>query len=385
MPALMFFPWLTTLSASIDAGEFELVPYHRSTEHPQRVEDLLLSHYRRRPNHPIGQATLMRPAGSSTIGERDEDVVRAAYSTAQFITLAGLSRRRFFDQLGYWNADNFQLVVQRFDNPSGGVTIQTRRRDGHGLNLTSDALYSVVMPEHVHATRVEVDQPLLRALCAASSMDDASALIESVVSYNLANTDGLAVQSHVELVLMMGAVQTLLDASSSIDNIVPRFIALWPVTPTVGPERLASARRAGRDDSRRASLVEVWLRDAYALRGDLAHGRVAQRYPSRWSLPEHLLLLAFVFPLLVKAKLTALAAYALTDSDRTHCGAFEHLLTAENLFQPTDDGGDAWPWNEILASYSWSQVVNPAIAEAVAEALADADDDDARGGDDEPT
>ena len=46
---------------------------------------------------------------------------------------------------------------------------------------------------------------------------------------------------------------------------------------------------------RYASVREVWIRDFFRLRADHAHGKIAPRYTSLWSLREHLLFSAFSF------------------------------------------------------------------------------------------
>jgi hypothetical protein len=90
------------------------------------------------------------------------------------------------------------------------------------------------------------------------------------------------------------------------------------------------------------TVRQIWVRDLYRLRGDLAHGKVSPRFPSIWKTDEHLLLAAFVFPLLVKSLLSAAGAYTLTEGDEVSIDAFERLAVAPDLGRWTPAGECVW-------------------------------------------
>lgn len=108
--------------------------------------------------------------------------------------------------------------------------------------------------------------------------------------------------------------------------------------------RLETARKK----FKRGTIREQWILDLYNLRNDLAHGKVAQRYPSIWTLHEHLLLASFAFPLVVKSRLAAIGVYSMTERDQCYIDSLEHLACIENLMEPLDKHRTRWPWVETL-------------------------------------
>jgi hypothetical protein len=203
--------------------------------------------------------------------------------------------------------------------------------------------------DHVRPTEVVLDKRLLEALLVARDKDGADVLVDAIVSYNLANTDAAGISLHVELVLMSGALERVLGCKGGSDKALAQAFttALKPSTD-LGRNTCDRIKAAAGRFPRAQTIREVWIRDLYALRGDLAHGKVAQKYPSIWTLHEHLLLASFAFPLVVKSLMVSTGACSLTESDEVAIDSFEPLLCVKELMTPLDEHGMQWPWNEVL-------------------------------------
>lgn len=77
-------------------------------------------------------------------------------------------------------------------------------------------------------------------------------------------------------------------------------------------------------------LRTIWLNDAFQLRHRYAHGRSErQRVPPIWTVGEHLLLMAWIFPIAVKAVLATRGHYELMSQDRYRNWVFDALLEIE--------------------------------------------------------
>jgi len=353
MPTLAFFPWLQ-LSPGFTVGDFELVPYERATfAGPDAAAvDALLRPYEEVANLSVRDATLLRVHPARLTDDLTEEQVNGAFTFGQMLSFAGLARRQFFQHTGYYNHDHFQMIVQRYDDPTRGVGVVTRRRDGFDQNLVTAKVHRVQRPDHVHRSRVAIDVPLLTALNACTVHPNADEFIDSMLTYNMANTDSSAVQPHVELVLSVGAFERVLGCRNGNHNdLANAFLAALVPRADIGRADCARLRAHPNKSPKATTVREVWIRDLFSLRGDLAHGKVGPEYPSIWSLREHLLLAAYVFPFVMKVQLERAGLYALTDRDRDGIAAFEHLACAEDLFAPFGDPDEGWfQWNEVLAN-----------------------------------
>ncbi len=166
-----------------------------------------------------------------------------------------------------------------------------------------------------------------------------------MVTFNLANTDDRA--HHVELILATGAIQRLLGCQDTrAHELADRFADGFVPRRNVARDECARLQnRTARANS--PSVRDAWIRDLYALRGALAHGRVTAGYQPAWNIREHLLLTSYAFPLLMKARLARVNHYTLTEDDQLGIDAFEPLACVYP-FQPPDAERGIWPWNEIV-------------------------------------
>ena len=137
-------------------------------------------------------------------------------------------------------------------------------------------------------------------------------ILESIVGFNLANTDDLKIREHFEIVLLVGALERLLDCRGGDERELTQRV-LNTLVPSIERRASACARLgdSGTDARLRteASVREVWIRDLYRARHLPAHGRLSGKPRPVWSAKNHLLLGAFAFPLVLKAELQQSRAY----------------------------------------------------------------------------
>ena len=363
MGTLAFFPWLKIAQPLIVKG-FELLPYKRGepfSGEPSSTSTVasLLAPYWNRFDLPGKESVILRRAAHGLLEDVDEDDIEDLYTFSEWLALSGLAARRYFGHDGYSNRDHFRLIVQRFGQVGGGVALVSRRRDGTTTAYSPEKYYRVIRPEHVHEKAVPIDVGLLQALLSQPRGAAKPELYDASVTFNMANTDAPHSSPHVELILSASAFQLVLGCKTTKDReLGEKFEAA--LSPSV--ETAISAGRLGtlkNQASESATVRQTWIRDLYRLRGNLAHGKVNPRFPSIWKMDEHLLLSAFVFPLLIKSMLSVAGVYTLTNDDVASIDAFERLAVEPGLGR-WDPAGPC-PWNDILGKARLAQARAAAV------------------------
>ncbi len=349
MGALAFFPWLRLASKPHKFGEFVLLPHVRGDDSPgASVVDAVTAPYQEGTDQPIREVTLVAIDGRDLLADIDDDQVNAAFVFGEMVALAGLAKRQVFAHTGYSNRDTYRLVIQRFDQPGGGSLQLNRRVDGAKRVYVTAAAHQVPCPGHVDLEPVVLDVEMLSALLACRSHADADVFVESMMGFNLANTDSSEMSPHLELVLLVGALQRILCCNSKDDDLAAKFSAA--LAPRKDHGRGDCSRLVARPEkfAKSPTVRDAWVRDLYAVRHPFAHGKLQPRTRSIWTIPEHRLLAGFAFPLVMKQQLAKAGLYTTSEDDRLAIDAFESLVCSSDLFQPIDRDRGLWPWNEIV-------------------------------------
>lgn len=284
---------------------------------------------------------------------------------SEIVAFAGLARREFFGfGFNYVNRDLFTFIIQSFEAVPGAVCVETRRRDGKTRNLVTPEAYKVHRPFHVpdSVCPVRVDTALIEALLQSRDTDKWPCYQEAIFDFTRANTDNDQIAEQMELILLNGAFERLFGLRGGKEHqLVDRIASTFRPSARVDPSSCSRIRR-----EERGSLTEIWIRDLYRLRGNLAHGRGKSTYPSMWDIREHLLLGSYVFPLLVKLLLQHDGLYELTKDDSFGIDAFERLASARLFAEP--EGGKPWPWSEIRDQAGWERAFREAVSQVMDEA-----------------
>lgn len=356
MGVLAVFPWLT-VDEDFSVGDFVVRRYSRGTapfgtgQDEQRAADALLCMHVRRPGEPVESATLAGLAERPLLDDLSDEEIGDLFEFAELLAFSGLAARTFFGLgvTGYSNRDTFEFFVRRFQDPDGGLGIQRRRRDGSSSGLWSPGTVEFQRPLHVPAGigSPPLDRALLDALLQlrTSGSDQWADLSEAITLFSQANTDSDSVPMRTEGVLTISAFERLYDCERGretqlvtpfADAVRPSEELTWESAPRIPEERRGNAN----------SVREFWLRDFFRLRNSLAHGRMD--YPSIWTLQEHLLLSAYIFPRAVKLTLAESELYELSEEDSTDIDVFEQLVAAR-LLEEDEEG--RWPWDRIRGQF----------------------------------
>lgn len=359
MPMLAFLPW-ATVSKPMRFGSFHIVSCSAALATGAIPADLrgavdtILEGYGHKRPVDRAQVPLLRRDDLEFAAELDDSQIAAYYDFRTRLTFAALAERHYFYDLRYCCSDSVRLDIRSFTPQStGAVVVQRRRRDGFQRIIYSTGTYHERKPDYVGWCDLcrHADVPLLDALeqCAARGDELWGRLADAIAVFVRANSDSPAVDPQSELIDTVSAFSRLVDASKE-PRVVGRFLSLLPAPrekkgatgPKVRGDRVRQALQGGR------SLRDVWLEDAFNLRHQFGHGRaLAPGYSASWTLHEHLLLSAWIFPVAVKALLANEGLYTFTPEDRFRDRVFEELLEIDPYAslpapEPGEDPVPAW-------------------------------------------
>ena len=108
-----------------------------------------------------------------------------------------------------------------------------------------------------------------------------------------------------------------------------------------------------------------WAQEFYHLRNEYAHGGTVTWRTWGWYPLEHLVMAAFVFPLLVKVRLTLEGHYVLTEDDEGKLRAIDKLLTVRDWGQRVGSHSNATAWQETLRKSKSDLALTRVIKQAV--------------------
>ena len=372
MGCISFFPWFT-VSKEVSLPGFRLVPFykHRSRHASSLLADFdditaILSRYLHKGRKPISSATILVHEGKAVCADLSEDDLEQNFAWAECITLAGLATRTFFDH-HYVNSDNFTLVVQRFRDAKEAPSIQYETKHGHAIEGYADDSFVELCPLHVSTiSGFSLDDCLLNSLMIAmSSLKDGDwvRFRDALSAFNGANTDNPRIRKPSDVTMSVGAFERLVGGEGKQDILGPGFLSCFDGFPaTADLPKNRKPHRYPRPPN--TDLREEWIRDLFRARNDLAHGR-SQPQPEKqnaWTVKEHLLISAFIFPLIVKVLLERQGLYSLSQEDRCRLAAFDRLIDIDHIFTPMNkDGIDTFEWREVLQAANWNFVTMDAL------------------------
>ena len=181
-----------------------------------------------------------------------------------------------------------------------------------------------------------------------------------------------------EALLMGSAFEQLLQGNATAYKIGRKFGALFG---QFGSVTVADAKkvRAGikidQSTPERAAAQPTWwvhrkwMEELYDVRSQVVHEGSAANRTWGWTLFEHLVIAAHVFPLTIKLLLQRERHYALTDDDRVGCLAVDKLLAApvwsKERGASRNDRSSPQTWSEII----WRTKTEEAFDRAIAESL----------------
>jgi hypothetical protein len=345
MPMLAFLPWLN-IKAPIVQGPFHLFPQGVGDVPPEGIASAIsaetigkvLSQYRESANFPLRVVTVLQYDGRPLGSDFDESDRVAIFRFGQYLAVSGLSDRRFVGGFldGYTASGHYQVVIQAFTEPySGSVSLTHRRKDGHSRVMLGQSDVHFVRPAHlVSQGEPNINLRLLAALQAVQTLPQAvhEHVDSSVTQYLLANGDSPDVPLEVESIATYAALERVSDSDQSLKDIRRKLPALLGQADGA-PWTARLHDELGLPPGTDRPILQTWLQQIYALRGNVAHGKPAQRAPQQWSQHEHLVAGAFIYPLALKCLLTRHNLYSLGEEDVAWTLGLEKLLADRPFFE----------------------------------------------------
>lgn len=355
MPMLGFSPWII-LDEVVDLGHFRFAPYLRGgapfgpDTAAQRTADLLLEPCRGLADRPVRQAVLVQVVGREPFDVLPDEECQALLEAVELLAFSALASRDFFNfnTGAYCNRDHFAFYLQEFQDPASGARVVTRRRDGATINLLPRETYRIRAPEHVHSHTPRIDRQLLTALWSVRARaSEWPHYFEAILGFNQANTDNRQVTEQAEAVAMVGAFERLYNLTrGKQDDLVAAVMPDLAWYPQLACDACRRARMPAERVGKPSGPTGEWLRDFFRSRGGWAHGRQDPTHPAKWSRREHLLLGAYVFPLVTKGKLRRDASFQPAPEDDLRLSILDRLVCLQELFVPNgqleDDAKHPW-------------------------------------------
>lgn len=363
--AVAFLPWVV-LKCDHEVCGVRFVRFldDEGVPHPTLTDvavDLvkILSGYVDVEGDPVENCTvaLTSPNGWNIDPEETFDNVTEA---ASLLFLAGFANNEYFpgNRGPYVNSIHFRVIGQRFMPGSGWVTLASKRRDGR--NLDGGRQHGEVKSSQpLQCSRHQISEPddqVLRALdLARSSKSETAQRLKTALPFvELANTDDDLMNWHAEAVLMACAFEQMLEADGSKRDLVVNFAPFFNSFGSVTVQQALAERPDVFLDPEYESaqrdwwIHKKWIEELYQVRNKVAHrGSIAGRAWA-WNSFEHLVMAAFVFPLMLKAMLQAEGHYAMTARDRGSCRAIDKLLASVDWGDRSSHQGMTARWRRIV-------------------------------------
>lgn len=350
MPMLAFLPWLH-ITAPIIEGPFHVFPQGVGDAPPAGVASTVtpetmakvLGQYRESTNLPLRVVTVLQYEGRTLGADFDEADHAAIFRFGQHLAVSGLSARRFVGGFldDYTAAGHYEVVLQRFPEPyTGSINLTFRRKGGHVNVMMGQSDVHFVRPAHlVTQGKPSFNLRLLTALQALQSLPKGihEHVDASVTQFLLANSDSPDVSLEAESIATYAALERVSDSNQTLKDIqrkLPAILAVVDSSPWAAclRDELELPAEAERP------MLQTWLQQIYALRGNVAHGKPAHWAPRQWMQQEHLVAGAFIYPLVLKCLLAQHRLYALNEEDVAWALGLEGLLGDRPFFEVPSKG-----------------------------------------------
>ena len=285
----------------------------------------ILSGYLGRDGEPLNNCVVATVGDHGwDLKEEDFETVRAA---AAVLFLASWACNEYFPKfLGkYTNSSHFRLVGQNYTgNMPDAITVSSRRRDGKKIHAGYEhGEWTFAMPTQCSVDKtVAIDDAFLLALETART--GGSKVIErldtAMTFVELANTDDEFMTMHNEAILMGSAFEQIFEGGGAYGTATKfgdAFQEFGNVTVTDARKvRPGIQLKPKHEETQLGWYVhKKWVEELYDVRSKVAHRGTTASREWGWSIHEHLVMAAHVFPLAVKLLLVQEGYYTLTDAD----------------------------------------------------------------------
>lgn len=365
---IAFLPWLR-LKTTYHVAGVDFMPLRDAQgATPILLTDLveplrtILSSYVDRKGQPIDNCVVATTADRGwNLSDFDFETVDLA---AALLFLASWACNDYFPRWPspYVNSSSFRVIWQCFSDSPISIALISRRRDGRNLGggyKHGEVKFSAPL-QCSFCELAKVDEALLKALNAgnAANCETLRRLRYALPFVSLANTDDDLMAERAEAILMGSAFEQLLGGGSAY-KLGRKFGILFrpygnmtvdnarKVRPDIAIDTTMSERAAAQQEW---WVHRKWFEELYDLRSKAVHKGTASVRSWGWSLREHLLMAAWVFPLAVKLLLQRDGHYTFSDHDKVRGLSVDKLLAVTDWDKKTENGKGPYKWDEIVST-----------------------------------
>jgi hypothetical protein len=336
MSYFVFFPWLKIRETiSISDNNYELVRYALENLDDPRI-DKILTCYKDFEGNNKSEFVLLRVQGKILLDDAEKDKIQSLWRFHHYLAFAALAEVEFFEpcRSNYTNYSAFKMIIQNVQGTSENICLSAKKKDGQSLELKRITDARFIQPYHVQNTLPKINTVLLTALLKEETSGNTDLWLP-ISTFNNTWRDEEEFDFISELVNVCAAMQGILKIGdrnndpANENGFANGLSKLFEshIQKITKPENWG---RSVPDRGNRATdpnLLSLWARDIYNTRSKLSHGSIPPK-DSIWDITEHLLLAAFIFPLMVKTVLTQQSLYKLTtypslDKDNTNLSNFD--------------------------------------------------------------
>lgn len=326
--------------------------------------DSICGMYRYVSGETEGPQTIMVDTGRELFGSLDEEAREHHVAAVTLLTMALIGENQYFHNGNYVNSSMTEVHFQNFSVGEDMVAFTSRRRDGSHTDMGycfNDVTITTPPACRPRGGCSGVPSPWLDAL--ASVLSGGTPLdrliLEAANLFGQANTDSPSVLVSTELVALANAFDRIFprdDGGYELCSRLSCVLDAWTTMTVKASNRLASKKVAASKiygqykDIEDWKLVRFWMFELYRLRSDYVHGNDLKRHRWGWDAGEHLLLGAYVFPLLIKVLLVNEGRYELSDKDTGRINAIDPLLDLTLYY---DRQTNKKLWTQVIRESGW--------------------------------
>jgi len=278
--------------------------------------------------------------------ERVEVQERQAFQeVVTILTTSLIGENEFFSNFGnYVNSSLTELHFQNFSLGEDLVAFTSYKRDGYTTDMGYEFSEITVSVPPGCRTRTEckgIDQAWLDALGKTleknTSLD--RLIIEASNLFCQANTDSPNVLQTTEVVMLANAFDRLFPSANGrykLSEAISKELDKWVTISMKDSKRMAERQIVpSQIDSKCTGewdIIRSWILELYVLRNSYVHGEDITQHKWGWTPNEHLLMGAYVFPLLLKVLISKEKRYELTEEDVYKLLAIDGLLDLNEFY-----------------------------------------------------
>lgn len=258
------------------------------------------------------------------------------------LTVALMGENQYFHHGNYVNSSMTEVHFQNFSVGEDLVAFTSRKRDGSSTDMGYRFDEVTITTPTACRTRAgggSISDTWLNSfgsvLSKSTQLD--RLIIEASNLFNQANTDSPSVLMSTEVVALANAFDRLFPEDNGRYQLAEKLSSVLDACQAIivkNSKRLAAKKVEAQKiytqkqckDIEHWKLVRFWMFELYVLRSNYVHGGDINKHKWGWSTNEHLLMGAYIFPLLIKVLLANEGRYKLSEEDKGKIFAIDALL-----------------------------------------------------------